>query len=149
MDARRLEKTRVALRQALLERERRNRPISKAMKAQFLEFLALGLPVAMICNELGIARMTVYNHRNSDEAFAKAWHRALEVRSEPIVDRLHEIAEYGSADAMATVRAAEVLLKGTVRRFNQAPAPLSASATMTKHVDGSSSFTTRIGAPSD
>lgn len=142
-------KIRVALEQARHDAEHARFPLTKAAKADFLRLVAAGMPVFDIAVLLKVSRGTFYNHRNVDPDFAQAWERALEMRYTPIEDRLADIAVSGAPEAMATVRAAEVLLKGSIRRYNQAPASTQVSAKMTKHSDGSASFETRLGAFSD
>lgn len=148
-EQRKEDRIRVALEQATQERAWATKPISKASKALFIQGLAAGVPITVISEKLEIGRIAFYRLRRADSEFAQAWDDALEIRAEPIIDRLADIAESGAADAMATVRAAEVLLRGTVKRFNQAPASTQVSAKMTKHSDGSASFETRLGAFSD
>ena len=139
------ERMRVALVQAEQERAWRAKPLTNAAKKLFIEGLAAGIPITKIAEALEYPRMMFYRHRDADPKFAEEWDKAIEVRTEPIVDRLTLIAQYGATDNMATVQAAKILLQGGIPRFRDKPPATTASAKLTKHADGSSSFETKLG----
>jgi hypothetical protein len=129
------EKIRVALEQARWDREHRDRPMNRAIERNFLDLFASGVPEFQICQLLGISRGTIYQRRRRDPEFGQRWDEARESRYTPIEDRLAEIAETGDMGSMATVRAAEVLLKGSIARYNSAPRQ-QASATIRQTAEG-------------
>lgn len=121
---------------------RRLVPFSKDRKAAFVAAVAAGLNVHAACDVVGIATSTLYAQRNSDSEFARAWADALEASTAPIEERLANIAAIGAADSMATVRAAEVLLKHRdPRRYTKAPA---VSAELRQTAEGGS-FSVTLG----
>lgn len=136
---------RVALEQAKHDAAHAAMPLDDEARAHFLRLLAAGMPVFDICQVLQVSRTTVYWARNHDDEFAERWTLALEQRYTPVEDRLANIALKGSPDSMATVRAAEVLLKGGIRRYGPPP-PKIATATLTSP-DGRSISVQLGGAP--
>lgn len=83
----------------------------------FLAALASGISVADAALVAGVARRTVYKHRQFDAAFAEAWECALEVSVEQLEDRLEEIVFKSPRYSLAAVKAAEVLLRGRSDRY--------------------------------
>lgn len=121
---------------AAVERMRHDtRTVHVAMSAERRELFILGvragLSISRACKLAGIAERTVYRERGRNEAFAVEWAEALEGAIEPLEDRLEEIAYTGDMSSMATVRAAETLLRGRSARYRQGgPAPQRASASV-------------------
>jgi len=138
----------VALAIAANDRAHAKMPLTKRARADFITLLSAGVPVQEICSRLQLASRTLYDARHADPEFNRLWEDAIERRYLPIEDRLASIARSGDPSSMATVRAAEVLLKGSIRRYSQSPAT-NASAKLTQHADGSKTFETRLGAFSD
>lgn len=105
-------------------------PISAERRELFLAGLRAGISVSRSCRAAGIAERTAYRERGRNEAFARDWADALEAAVEPLEDRLEEIAYEGDMGSMATVRAAETLLRGRSRRYANHPAPQQARASL-------------------
>lgn len=86
-------------------------------KALFLLWLGTGLPIAVSAALTGVTADTMYRHRRQDKEFAEAWDDALEASLAPIEERMSEIAINGNPESMATVRAAELMLRRRSRTF--------------------------------
>lgn len=52
--------------------------ISNAWRDAFLDVLAKTGNVTEACNQVGVSRMTAYNHRDRDQAFSDQWDNALQ-----------------------------------------------------------------------
>ena len=139
------ERMRVAAEQAGHDRAHRNSPFTTRGMKDFLELLAGGMPVFDICRLLGVARTTVYARRRQDEEFARKWDEAIEMRYQPVADRLQDIAQYGDPSSMATVRASEILLRVNPA-FSQQPKGQRATATLKQTAEGGA-LTVTLGAP--
>lgn len=85
----------------------------------------------------------LYRARHADPEFDKAWTEALEAGCSPVERRLQAIALDGDPGSMATVRAAEVLLKTRHRAHQQRPA---GAVSATVDTPGGS-LTVRVGHP--
>ena len=105
-------------------------PISVERRELFLAGLRAGISVSKSCRAAGIAERTAYRERARNEVFAREWAEALEAAIEPLEERLEEIAYEGDMGSMATVRAAETLLRGRSRRYANHPAPQQARASL-------------------
>jgi hypothetical protein len=92
-------------------------PLSKQRRDGFLLALAAGLPVTAAAALAGVSRRTLYDYRRRDEEFAEQWDDALEASLGPIEARLERVAIEGDANSMATVRAAEALLRVRHRQY--------------------------------
>jgi hypothetical protein len=106
----------------------RNVPFSKKRREEFLAALGEGLTVASAAQYAGVSVRNVYIHRGLDARFAEQWEDALEASLGQIEERLMEIALYGEMNSMATVRAAEALLRRrerqrTIEKATQAEKP--------------------------
>ncbi|MEY4761790.1 MAG: hypothetical protein RLZZ200_1646 [Pseudomonadota bacterium] len=108
-----------ALTTAGFDLAKRGVPASKERKALWCALLAAGVSVADTAALVGISRSTMYRQRYKDPAFAADWDAALEMSIDPIEQRLKDISLTGPVDSMATVRAAEILLKGRSSRYAQ------------------------------
>lgn len=86
-------------------------PLTRQRRAAFLFALSSGLTVAAAAALAGVARRTLYDFRERDPEFGREWEDALEASLAPIEARLEEIALTGDKSCMATVRAAEALLR--------------------------------------
>ena len=139
------ERMRVAAEQANHDRAYRVAPFTKRAMRDFLDHLAGGMSVFDICRLLGVARPTVYARRRQDEEFARAWDEAIEMRYQPVADRLQDIAQYGDPSSMATVRASEILLRVNPA-FSQQPKGQRATATLKQTAEGGA-LTVTLGAP--
>lgn len=140
------EKIRVMLEQAKSDRQYRERSFTKKAEADFLGLFASGMPVHDACQMLQISSATLYLRRKLKPEFAELWEEARERRYLPVEDRLADIAMTGEPSSMATVRAAEVLLKGSgIARYNSAPRQ-TASATVKQTAEGGQ-LSVSIGTP--
>lgn len=145
--ARTQERIRVALEQAAHDREYALQPFDDEAQVHFLRLLASGMPVFDICRFLKVSRSTAYYVKRENPEFESKWLDALEMRVTPVEDRLRDIAEAGDPTSMATVRAAEVLLKGNIRRYNQAPRMPAVSASIQQGGSEGPRFTMTLGQP--
>lgn len=91
-------------------------PFTRRRQEEFLVALATGLSIADAAAAAGVGRRTVYRHRLTDRTFAESWTVALDCSVDAIEERLRRIVMGGRPDSMATVRAAEVLLRGRSSR---------------------------------
>ena len=139
------ERMRVAAAQASHDRAYRTAPFTKRARLDFLEALAGGMPVFDICVLLGVSRRTVYRQRQTDQDFAREWDEAIEMRYQPVADRLQDIAQYGDPSSMATVRASEILLRVNPA-FGAQPKGQRATATLRQTAEGGA-LTVTLGAP--
>lgn len=80
------------------ETQRTDRTARK--KARFLEALAEGYSVTGACKKARIGRSTVYEWRDADPAFARAWDDAWEAGGDWYVDRNREMALQGNMAAI-------------------------------------------------
>lgn len=62
--------------------------------------------------QVGLTASYLHSLRRQDAAFDEACVSAVELGTDPVVERLTAIALHGDPGAMATVRAAETVLKG-------------------------------------
>lgn len=133
---------------ARIERERalRRVPLTRESKHRFLEALSAGLAIDMAADVAGVASRTLYRERERDPAFAQEWQDALESSVSPIERRLESIALDGDPGSMATVRAAETLLRGRSRRYN--PKGDSAATVRMSQSSDSRSITVSLSGPS-
>jgi hypothetical protein len=102
---------RVAAEQMATDQRARGVAASKARCDAFILAVASGLPVITAASLAGVPRRTLYDLRERDEEFARRWDDALEQSLSNVETRLEEIALTGPATSMATVRAAEALLR--------------------------------------
>jgi hypothetical protein len=93
----------------------RSVPLTEERQNAFLLALAAGLSVSAAAALAGVARRTLYDHRENDSEFALQWENALEASIGNIEARLETIALQGDMNSMATVRAAEALLRARQR----------------------------------
>jgi len=94
-------------------------PLSHEQAEALLDAIAEGMSISQACRALGIRPNEVLRHAAMDEEFALALHIARDLSAEPIEERLSDIALNGDPTSMATVRAAEILLKGKSDRYNR------------------------------
>ncbi len=66
-------------------------------KRKFCEFLSEGLTAGNAAKATGISRRTVFYWRQKDEAFARAWEEAEQVRVEALEAAAHRLALSGDA----------------------------------------------------
>lgn len=90
-------------------------PLTEERQEGFLLALAAGLSVSTAVALAGVSRRTLYEHRRRDEEFAEQWDDALELSLGQIEGRLETIAIQGEMGSIATVRAAEALLRARQR----------------------------------
>ncbi len=110
----------------------RSVPLTEESQDAFLLALASGLSVSAAAALAGVARRTHYNHRESDGDFALHWDNALEASIDCIEARLETIVLQGDMSSMATVRAAEALLRARMRE----PRPRRDTARNTNNGEG-------------
>lgn len=65
-------------------------------RQEFFEALAKSCNVTKACEEVGISRMTVYNNRESDPAFAEQWEQAMKIGLGALEDEVHRRAFDGT-----------------------------------------------------
>jgi hypothetical protein len=96
-------------------------PLTEERQDAFLLALAAGLTVSAAAALAGVARRTLYDLRDRDAEFSSRWDNALEASIGPLEARLETIALQGEMGSMATVRAAEALLRARQRepRFSR------------------------------
>lgn len=136
---------RVAAERMAHDRRTAHVPLSRERREQFLAALAAGYPISVAAQIAGVAERTIYRIRGRDEAFAREWELALEASVDPIESRLAGIALTGAADSMATVRAAETLLRGRSRRYRK-DGEQGATVTL-RQGETSNSISLRLGTP--
>jgi hypothetical protein len=88
----------------------RGNSASKQAKVSFLLALGAGLSVQAAAALVGVPEQQFYRERRRDADFAAEWADALEARTEPIEDRLHDIAMTGDPGLMSTIKAATSIL---------------------------------------
>lgn len=135
---------RAAAMRAARDRKRAGTPLSRQDREDFLSLLASGISIDDAAEVVDRNISVLYNARKALPEFDRAWADALEVGCSPVERRLQSIALDGDAGSMATVRAAEVLLKTRHRAHQQAKSP-SMSATVEGPNGGA--LTVRIGTP--
>ena len=86
--------------------------LDKRRRKRLIEHLAAGLTVSQACRRIGMAPTTVYAARRASPEFDDACQAAIEIGTDPIVERFQAIAMHGEPTSMATIRAGEVILKG-------------------------------------
>src|SRR5688500_5248678 len=91
----------------------RGNPASKEAKIGFLLALGAGLSVQAAAAIVGVAEQTLRRERSRDDDFREQWEWAIEARSEPVEDRLQDIAMTGDAGSMATIKAAHIILQAS------------------------------------
>ncbi len=77
----------------------------------FLLAVAAGLPVSAAAVLAGVSRRTLYYQRAHDPEFAEQWEDAREASLGQVESRMESIALQGEPGSMATVRAAEALVR--------------------------------------
>ena len=88
----------------------RGNSASREAKVQFLLSLGCGLSVQASAALVGVSERQFYRERKRDADFAAEWETSLEMRTEPIEERLADIAMTGDPAAMSTIRAATAIL---------------------------------------
>lgn len=83
-----------------------------------VELLASGLTIAQAARQVGLSSYQVHAARRSSPEFDEACTIAIELGTDPIVERFQAIALHGNPESMATIRAGEVVLKGRNRAYN-------------------------------
>lgn len=109
------EERRLSLRDAVVQAQNGllTRPaFDKRRRKAFIELLAAGLTASQACRQVGISAVYVAKLRRDDPTFDDAVMTAIEIGTDPIVERFTAIALHGEPTSMATVRAGEVVLKG-------------------------------------
>lgn len=101
------------------DRAHRGVALSAQRRDTALAALRAGLPVSAAARLAGVSERTLYRERDRDAEFERDWAVALEAGAEAIETRLESIALIGEPGAMATVRAAETLLRGKSPRYRQ------------------------------
>ncbi|GMW01479.1 MAG: hypothetical protein AMXMBFR84_26160 [Candidatus Hydrogenedentota bacterium] len=71
------------------------RHFTAVKKDKFLKLIAAGWSCHKAVLKVGISRGTVYNHRESDPAFAKAWDEAYAISTELLEEEAYRRAVYG------------------------------------------------------
>jgi hypothetical protein len=79
-----------------------NKTLQRA-RGKFLAALASGLSVTGAAGISGVGRATVYNWRESDEAFRAAWDDAIEAGTDRLEDEAHRRAHDGVEEPVVTM----------------------------------------------
>jgi len=109
---------------------------SPKLRQTFIRLLADGLTVSAAARRIGVVPSTIAHLRRRSEDFDIACTEAIEIASEAVLERLRNLALTGNGENLTTVRAAEIYLKGTNRRY-QLPDKRSAKASITRRdLDG-------------
>lgn len=84
----------------------------KRRRRLFIEYLAEGLSQSQAARQVGASNSYIWQLRKAQPEFDEACMAAIEIGTDPIVERFTAIALHGNPESMATVRAGEVVLKG-------------------------------------
>ncbi|MEZ4494692.1 MAG: helix-turn-helix domain-containing protein [Dehalococcoidia bacterium] len=98
-------------------RARAGRPISAEQKALVVDAIAAGLSLRAACDLAGVHNSTIYREIRRDPEFGAAIEDARLVAASFAEERLEEIALDGPLDSIATVRAAEIVLRHRTARY--------------------------------
>ena len=104
---------------------RRGTPFSRDRQTMFLELVAQGYPTKRAAEEVGCSWRHVFHHLAKNKELKAEYEEARDQATGAIEFRLQSIALHGDPTNMATVRAAEVYLKGQSRRYHNQPPPSS------------------------
>jgi hypothetical protein len=110
-------KLHVALRHLRGSRARAGRPIRPEQRSLVVEGISSGLSLSAACDFVGVHSSTIYREIRRDREFAEAVETARELACDVAEERLEEIALDGPLDSMATVRAAEAVLRRRSARY--------------------------------
>ena len=105
---------------------------SPIARANFIKLLTEGMTISAAAQRTGTTSWAIASLRRSHPEFDQCVHDAIELGTEAVQARLREIALTGDAESMATVRAAEVYLKGTHSAYRPPNNPRRASAKITR-----------------
>ena len=125
------------MRSDIAARAKHSIPVSFAQspiaKGNLVRLLCEGLSISEASRRVGTTAQNVAHLRRAHPDFDAAVQDAIELGTEAVQARLREIALTGDAEAMATVRAAEVYLKGTHSAYRAPNSnPRRASAKITR-----------------
>ena len=101
-----------AIDKALMNAPSARPTFNKQRRKAFIELLAAGLTFSQSARTVGLTASYLHHLRRLDPAFDEACVSAIELGTDPVVERLTAIALHGDPGSMATVRAAETVLKG-------------------------------------
>lgn len=110
-------------------------------REMYLELLAIGYSQSKAAGLVQVHPNSISYHRRHDAQFAGLEAEAIALGADDVLDRLREIAETGDPGSMATIRAAETVLKGTKPEYQ--PPKAGAGVKMTRQADGSQSLEVR------
>ena len=136
--------TQIELAQSARARARKHVPLTKERREGFLEAIRCGVTTTRAADLVGVSRRAIYAALERDETFRRQYDDARDIAAEVIEARLEEIAMSGDRNSMATVRAAEVLLKGRSQRYRP---PQPGSTKVTSAVEGRGVMSVQIGSP--
>lgn len=118
-------------------------PFTRERREAFLDALACGLTVTAAADLVGIKRTHVYHVIRTDERFAQAFHEARDLSVDFLEERLSDIALTGDPSSMATVRAAETVMRGRSARYQTG----GRASVQLKQGEGGSSLSVSVGTP--
>lgn len=77
-------------------RARTTKKDPNAWRVPFLEALSSGMSITTACKDAKVGRSTAFDHRQRDEAFALAWHQAMEAGADLLEDEARRRAAEGT-----------------------------------------------------
>ena len=86
--------------------------LDKRRRKRVIEYLAAGLTISQAAQRIGMTPTTIHRARRESPEFDDAVIAAIEIGTDPVVERFVAIAMHGNPESMATIRAGEVVLKG-------------------------------------
>lgn len=86
--------------------------LDKRRRKRVIEYLAAGLSISQAAQRIGMTPTTIHRARRESPEFDDAVIAAIEIGTDPVVERFVAIAMHGNPESMATIRAGEVVLKG-------------------------------------